>query len=294
MKKMISLIVALMLTATVLCAEEKVLLSSSTSATLGEGIGYAENFLATSNSGHFGKKNALKALAPSDKGFRAMAIDVPEFEVTHFQFQAPYPAFVNVDEKGDAVEGAGFIENAATVKSFIVKEVLLNRPYDELFLLYSTSPTGPVIKVKLIPTTTDQEGNVVKNAPVNTMTPIDFVFENSNYNENVKTREIKADPALGGASTGIYFRGLEIKTNPAWGLNEYSPWSIAYFKEIVAIYDKRFTDEQWAMRKELKDEWIIDDGSDAVRAKAIADVKHRKTLEDVEIRKMHQTETESK
>ena len=126
MKRIFSMVAVLFLTAMVLCAEEKVLLSSSTTANLGEGIEYAQNFNATSESGYFGGSlSELKTLEPSERGFRAMAVDVPRYNTTNYVFEGPYPAFVNTDENGDAIEGAGFIDNAATIKSILVKDVLL-------------------------------------------------------------------------------------------------------------------------------------------------------------------------
>lgn len=287
MKRFFALFAALMLACIVSAySEEKVLLSSSTTASLGDGIEYAQNFLTTSQSGYF-KKSNLKALEPSDKGFRALAGNVPRDATTSYLFEAPYPSFVNKDNSGNPIEGAGFIENVGAIKTIIIKDAILNRPYDELFLQYSTSPNGEIHSVKLVPFKADEDGAIIKNAPVVTMEKIDFIFENANYNDNVKTREIKADPALGADANGIYFRGLRVKTNPAYGNNEYSAWSITYFKEIVVTYDLRFTPEQWNMRKELLDEWKIDDGSDATIKKSVTEIKHRKALESIEAEKMH-------
>ena len=292
MKRIFTFAFMLML-ATGAFAETKTLLSFDTAASLGEGVEYAQNFQATSKSGYFGGSvGSLKALVPSDRGFRAMAVNVPKDHTTNYEFVAPYPAFINVDENGSAVEGAGFIENVGAIKSFTVKDVLLNRPYDTLYLLYSTSPFGEVKKVKLTPVKKGQDGKLLLNAPVTTMEPIDFYWENANYNDNVKTREIKADPALGGDATGIYFRGLLVQTNFATGMNEYSPWSIAYFKSIVATYDKRFTDEQWNIGKELQKEWSLDNGAEKVRKESTEKILYRKSLEAVEAEKMHKSDAE--
>ena len=262
-------------------AEEKVLLSFENSAAIGDGIEYNANFLATSESGHFSSKN-LKILPVGEKGFRAMATDVKPFATSHYQFEPPYPAILNKD-----VEGAGAIENASTIKSITVTDVQLNRPYDTLYLLYSTSPTGPVKKVKLTPYMEGQDGQRVKGVQVQTMTPINFIYENESYNNDVRSREIKATPAFGANNSGIYFRGLVIQTNQAFGNNEHSPWSMAYFKNITVVYDKAFTDEQWAERQALAEEWNIDDGSKALTEKALNDIQYRKQLEAIEAEKMH-------
>lgn len=162
----------------------------------------------------------------------------------------------------------------------------MNRPYDTLYLMHSTSPFGEVKKVKLTPVNKKEDGTFVKNASVDTMTETTFIWENDNYNSNVKTRKIKSDPALGSDNTGIYFRGLLVQTNPA-GNSEYSSWSIAYFKEIKAVYDLRFTPEQWALRKEMEKEWKVDNGESKIREVSKEKVLYRKKLEETEAAKMH-------
>ena len=283
MKKIFSLICVMFLTMMALCAEESILLASSTPANLGEGIEYAKNFNATSKSGYFkGSLCELKSLEPSEKGFRAMAVNVPKDATTNYVFEAPYPSFINED-----VEGAGFIENVGDIVSFEVSGVLLNRPYDTLYLMYSTSPFGEVKKVKLVPVNKKEDGTFVKNVPVSTMTETTFIWENANYNSNVKTREIKSDPALGVENTGVYFRGLLVQANPSFGSNEYSPYSIVYFKEIKATYDLRFTPEQWTLRKEMEKEWNVDNGEAKIREASKEKVLYRKKLEEAEAAKMH-------
>lgn len=283
MKKIFSLVCVMFLAMMALCAEEGILLTSTTSANLGEGIEYAKNFNATSKSGYFGGSLCeLKSLEPSEKGFRAMAVNVPKDATTNYVFEAPYPSFINED-----AEGAGFIENVGDIVSFEVSGVLLNRPYDTLYLMYSTSPLGEVKKVKLVPVNKKEDGTFVKNVPVSTMTETTFIWENANYNSNVKTRKIKSDPALGADNTGIYFRGLLVQTNPSFGSNEYSPLSIAYFKEIKATYDLRFTPEQWALRKEMEKEWNVDNGEAKIREASKEKVLYRKKLEEAETAKMH-------
>ena len=288
MKKIFSLICVMFLTMMALCAEESILLTSSTPANLGEGIEYTKNFNATSKSGYFGGSLCeLKSLEPSEKGFSAMATNVPKDTTTNYVFEAPYPSFINTNEDGSPVEGAGFIENVGDIVSFEVSGVLLNRPYDTLYLMYSTSPFGEIKKVKLVPVNKKEDGTFVKNVPVSTMTETTFIWENDNYNSNVKTRKIKSDPALGADNTGIYFRGLLVQANPSFGSNEYSPWSIAYFKEIKATYDLRFTPEQWASRKEMEKEWNVDNGETKIREVSKEKVLYRKKLEETEAAKMH-------
>lgn len=271
MKKIFA-VLAMVFAVFVLTAEEKVLLDPQSTASIGdENISYVENFTIGSTSGYFADGN-LKILPPTEDGFRVLAIDVPRSDVSSYDLIPAYPSFLN-----EGTEGAGAISNAGAIKKVEV-EVMFNRPYDEVMLLYSTSPNGPVKSIKLIP----EEGKAIE-----TMVPIKMVSVDLNYNDDVKTREIKADPALGGDATGIYFRGYRIRVNPAYGVNEYSPWSIVYFKQTKVIYDLRFTPEQWEMREKLKEEWKIDDGSGAAKVKAINEITYRKKLEAIEQAKMH-------
>lgn len=271
MKKIFA-VLAMVFAVFVLTAEEKVLLDPQSTASIGdENISYVENFTIGSTSGYFTDGN-LKILPPTEDGFRVLAIDVPRSDVSSYDLIPAYPSFLN-----EGTDGAGAISNAGAIKKVEV-EVMFNRPYDEVMLLYSTSPNGPVKTIKLIP----EDGKAIE-----TMVPIKMVSADLNYNDNVKTREIKADPALGGDATGIYFRGYRIRVNPAYGVNEYSPWSIVYFKQTKVIYDLRFTPEQWEMREKLKEEWKIDDGSGAAKTKAINEITYRKKLEAIEQSKMH-------
>lgn len=271
MRKILSILLAFALVCFTLTAEEKTLLDPASTASISDNISYVENFTADSPSGWFNSDN-LKVLPPSEDGFRVMAIDVPRYDVSYYDLLPAYPSFLN-----EGQEGGGAIVNAAAIKKVEV-EVMFNRPYDEILLLYSTSPMGPVKAIKL---------QSKDDIAIGTMVPVTMVSGDLGYNDDVKTREIKADPALGGASTGIYFRGFRIRVNPAYGINEYSPWSIVYFKSVKVTYDKRFTDEQWEMREKLKSEWNIDDGSAAAKLKATNEITYRKQLEAAEAEKMH-------
>ena len=275
MRKILSILLAFALVCFTLTAEEKTLLDPASTASISDNISYVENFTADSSSGWFNSDN-LKVLVPAQVGddtfFRVMAIDVPRYDVSYYDLLPAYPSFLN-----EGQEGGGAITNAAAIKKVSVK-VMFNRPYDEILLLYSTSPTGPVKTIKL-----QSENDIA----IGTMVPVTMVSGDLGYNDDVKTREIKADPVLGGDSTGVYFRGFRIRVNPAYGINSYSPWSIVYLSKVEVIYDKRFTDEQWEMREKLKEEWNIDDGSATAKLKATNEITYRKQLEAVEAEKMH-------
>lgn len=279
-KRALAIVITMLVFCGTVIADEKVLLSPTATAAIGDGISYIENFTVGSSSGYFTQDN-LKIKPANENGFRIMAVGVPKDIPTHYTLIPAYPSFLN-----EGQDGAGAIENAAAIKS-IRTTVMFNRPYDEIFLLISTSPNGPVKKIKL---------NPKDNAQVETMTEIEFVAteDDLKYNSNVATRDIVSEPIIGGPSTGIYFRGFEVKTNPPYGLHEYSEWSIVYIKDTVITYDKRFTDEQWETRKRLAEEWSIDDGRAVVTEKAVNEITYRKKLEATEIEKMHKDSVDSK
>ena len=141
MKKFILTLMAFAFTVCVLCAEEKVLFDSSAKSEL-DGYDYISNFEITSDSGYF-KKDSFEILAPNEKGIRFLARGVPKDCSTSYKIKVAYPSFLN--EKDDGI-GTGFIYNVKYIKSIKI-EATTNRPYDEIILMYRTSPTGLIKEV---------------------------------------------------------------------------------------------------------------------------------------------------
>lgn len=261
MKKLFSLFAALMFIWS-LSAEEAVLFSSSAKADL-DGYDYVSNFEITSESGYFTKKN-LQILEPNEKGVRFIATGVPKEISTHYTILTAYPSFLN--ESGS---GAGVIYNAAAIKSIKVTATT-NRPYDEIILLYSTSPNGVIHEIKM-----PQDFNAIRS-----MEEFTLVYENPLYESDVKKREVSMSPVLGADADGIYLRGFRIKTNAPSGYSRYSEYSVLYLKEVSVIYDKAFTDEQIEAMKILKEEFGIDENK-AATDKAKSDIAERNRVRDV-------------
>ena len=266
MKKFILTLMAFAFTVCVLCAEEKVLFDSSAKSEL-DGYDYISNFEITSDSGYF-KKDSFEILAPNEKGIRFLARGVPKDCSTSYKIKVAYPSFLN--EKDDGI-GTGFIYNVKYIKSIKI-EATTNRPYDEIILMYRTSPTG-LVKEVLMP----QDFNTIHS-----MESFELVFNNPNYIEDPVKRELKTLPVLGSEADGLYLEGFKIKTNAPSGFNEYSPYSVFYIKKVTVVYDKMFTDEQIENGKILKEEFGIEPNTEAtIKAKTYIGEKNRlKSIEE--------------
>lgn len=263
LKKTISFFIALLAVCMVLYAQEQTLFDSGVKADL-DGYDYVSNFEITSESGYFSKAD-LKILAPNEKGIRFYACGVPKDVSTHYTILTAYPSFLN--ESG---VGAGVIYNAAAIKQIKITATT-NRPYDEIILLYSTSPSGVVHEIKM-----PQDFNTIKSMKEFTLT-----YDNPLYEKDVKKRDVSAAPVLGADADGIYLRGFRIKTNAPTGFNTYSEHSVFYLKNVTVVCDKAYTDEQIEAMKTLKEEFRIDENA-AARAKAKSDVAERNRVRDNE------------
>lgn len=263
MKKLFTFVAVLFATTMLLSAQEQVLFDSSAKADL-DGYDYISNFEITSESGYFTKKN-LQILTPTEKGIRFLATNVPKDVSTHYSILTAYPSFLN--ESGS---GAGVIYNAAAIKQIKVTATT-NRPYDEIILLYSTSPNGIIHEIKM-----PQDFNAVKSMEEFTLT-----YNNPLYEGDVKKREVTAAPVLGADADGIYLRGFRIKTNAPSGFSRYSEYSVFYLKKVTVVCDKAFTDEQIEAMNTLKDEFGINENEDIIR-KAKLDIAERNRVRDNE------------
>lgn len=263
MKNKILGILIILINLTPLFAKEDILIKSDAVADL-EGYDFVSNFEITSESGRF-KKSDLKILPPNEKGFRFLAKNVPEFSTSNYKIIPAYPVFLN-----EPNIGAGYIVNVSSVKS--IKVIFAtNRPYDNISVLYSTSANGPIKKIRM-----PQDFNSIKSMEEN-----ELIFENPLYEPDVKKREVKTVPVLGGDIEGFYFQGIEITTNPAYGFAEYSEYSLIFLKEVSIIYDELFTAEQLEQKAVLKEDFGIDELAEE-KIKAINKVKEKIRLRENE------------
>lgn len=275
MKKYLSLILVLITTITFnLFAQEQILFDATAKVDL-DGYDYVSNFEIVSESGYF-TKDELKILQPNEKGIRFMATDVPEGVSTHYTILTAYPSFLN--ESGI---GVGVIYNAGAIKQIKITATT-NRPYDEIILLYSTSPNGVIHEIKM-----PQDFNAIRS-----MEEFTLVYDNPLYQEDVSKRDVSAAPVLGADADGIYLRGFRIKTNAPSGYSSYSPYSVFYLKSVSIICDKAFTDEQLEAMKALKEEFGIDENK-TIREKTKSDIAERNRVRDNEKALMATEEVEN-
>lgn len=275
MKKFISILLASILIIGSVFAEEKVLFDASAKSDL-DGYDYISNFEMDSDSGYF-RKDQFKILEPNEKGIRFIATKVPKDVSTSYKVLVAYPSFLNEDGVG-----TGYIYNVKYIKSIKI-EATTNRSYDEIYLLYSTSPTGPVKRV-LMP----QDFSTIKS-----MEDYELVFDNPNYEPDPNKRDVKASPVLGSEADGLYLVGFQIKTNAPSGFNEYSPYSVFYLRKVTVIYDKMFTDEQVENNKILKEEFGIAPNTEA-EIKAKAKIAEKVRLREVEKTLIDSSESDAK
>lgn len=257
------LFLRVMLTTMLLCAQEQVLFNSAAKADV-DGYDYVSNFEIDSKSGYF-NKSQLMILEPNEKGLRFIATKVPKDISTSYDILTAYPSFLN-----ENVEGAGVIQNAGSIKSIKVTATT-NRPYDEIILLYSTSPMGPIKSIKM-----PQDFNAIKSMEEFTLT-----FENPLYESDYKKREVVTSPVLGADADGLYLRGFRIKTNAPSGYSTYSEYSVFYLKSVVVVCDKAFTGEQLEAAKTLKEEFGIKE-TENVEKRVKADIAERNRIREVE------------
>lgn len=254
MKKLISLFLATFLVAMVF-ADETNLFSSDSTANL-DGYEYISNFEVDSDSGYFVKGKNL-AITSSKDGVEAIAWGVPENISTSYKVIPAYPSELN-----EPNNGSGYIKNAAAIKKIKIVATL-NRPYDDIFLLYSTIPNGEIKKIKM--PHYDSAMSMIEQ---------EYVFENSEYIDNEKNRNIKVFPLVGKHKQAIYFRGIQVQTNAPYGIYGYGDLSTLNIKNIAVTYDKAEKEENLAISEEFEKKYGLDYTKD-LREKTRAKVNQK-------------------
>ena len=268
MKKFLTILLVCFMASFAFAQREEVLLKSDVSASLSD-YDYATNFKVESQSGWF-NKDSLVTLAPNELGFRVMAIIPESVNCTTYDIVPSYPSFLN-----EPNIGAGYIENVGDIKKISIT-LTVNRPYDEIILMYSTSPLGDIKLLKM-----PQDFNKVA-----TMEETTLELYPDSYIDDVNKREIKSPVALGSECDGIYFRGIRIKANKAPSNIEYSPYSIVCIKEIKVQYDYNILPEQYELRKSMENEYGTNKKSEKIKEKTIAKIEMRNKSLEAEKRKM--------
>lgn len=255
-------------------AEQSKLLDTSVKSDL-EGYDYISNFEAVSDSGYF--RNEDLVIFNNGDGIVVKAENVPQYTSTSYKIIPAYASFLN-----EPNVGAGYIQNAAAIKSITIT-YRVNRSYDELFLLYSTSPLGEIRKVKI-----PQDFNSTQSMVFQTIT-----YTAPDYISDVNKRDVKSFPIIGSPANGIYFRGIQVQTNMPTGYMAYGPTSIVQVKEVSVIYDNAKTQEQLDAEKEYSELFGIDEQK-AVREKETQKIQERNRIREHNAALMDKSEVDAK
>ena len=243
MRKFISILAALAFSVMTLCADEAVLFDYSTKADVLEtGYDWVGNSRAVGISGVYEPGRNLYNPVVSEKyGLCIRTDNAPQYQDSRYAISFVEPSF------NEANNGAGYITNAAAVKSMDIA-MTLNRGYDEVEIFWLQNGKVNKRKFKASDATSTIESMVEFTAH------IDF----SEYIKDAKNRSTAQIPVAGLKMTDIRLLRIEVVTHQAPGDWMYSPTSIVGIKKISMIYDKAVTPEAYERGKEADEVFGID------------------------------------
>lgn len=184
-------------------------------------------------------KNLMNPIVSEKYGLAIRTDDAPN-EDSNYAIEFITPVF------NEANSGAGYIKNAAAVKSMDIV-LTLNRGYDEVTVVWEQNGRLHERKFKAHDATTTIQSMVEFTAH------IDF----SEYVDDVRNRSTAQIPVAGLRRTDIALKQIKVTTHRAPGDWMYSPTSIVGVKKISMIYDKAVTDEAYQLGVEADNEFNI-------------------------------------
>lgn len=241
MRKFISILAALTFSVMTLCADEAILFDYTVKADVLEtGYDWVENAKAVGISGRYEPgKNLMNPIVSEKYGLAIRTDDAPNAD-SNYAIEFITPVF------NEANSGAGYIKNAAAVKSMDIV-LTLNRGYDEVTIVWEQNGRLHERKFK----TSDATATV--QSMVEFTAHIDF----SEYVDDVRNRSTAQVPVAGLRRTDIALKQIKVTTHKAPGDWMYSPTSIVGVKKISMIYDKAVTDEAYQLGVEADNEFNI-------------------------------------
>lgn len=241
MRKFISILAALAFSVMTLCADEAILFDYTVKADVLEtGYDWVENAKAVGISGRYEPgKNLMNPIVSEKYGLAIRTDDAPNAD-SNYAIEFITPVF------NEANSGAGYIKNAAAVKSMDIV-LTLNRGYDEVTVVWEQNGRLHERKFKTSDATTTVQSMVEFTAH------IDF----SEYVDDVRNRSTAQVPVAGLRRTDIALKQIKVTTHKAPGDWMYSPTSIVGVKKISMIYDKAVTDEAYQLGVEADNEFNI-------------------------------------
>lgn len=241
MKKFLAILVALVVAVCTVWADEAILFDYTVKADVLEtGYDWVENAKAVGISGRYEPgKNLMNPIVSEKYGLAIRTDDAPNAD-SNYAIEFITPVF------NEANSGAGYIKNAAAVKSMDIV-LTLNRGYDEVTIVWEQNGRLHERKFKTSDATTTVQSMVEFTAH------IDF----SEYVDDVRNRSTAQVPVAGLRRTDIALKQIKVTTHKAPGDWMYSPTSIVGIKKISMIYDKAVTDEAYQLGVEADNEFNI-------------------------------------
>lgn len=241
MKKFLAILVALVVAVCTVWADEAILFDYTVKADVLEtGYDWVENAKAVGISGRYEPgKNLMNPIVSEKYGLAIRTDDAPNAD-SNYAIEFITPVF------NEANSGAGYIKNAAAVKSMDIV-LTLNRGYDEVTIVWEQNGRLHERKFKTSDATTTVQSMVEFTAH------IDF----SEYVDDVRNRSTAQVPVAGLRRTDVALKQIKVTTHRAPRDWMYSPTSIVGVKKISMIYDKAVTDEAYQLGVEADNEFNI-------------------------------------
>lgn len=230
MKKFFSLLAITIIAIGMTFADEAVLFDYSTKAdVLNTGYDWIENSRAKGISGIYEPGRNLFNPVLSEKYGLCIRTDfAPKYSDSRYAIEFVEPSF------NEANNGAGYITNAAAIKSADIT-MILNRGYDEVEIFWLQNGRINKRKFKASDATSTVESMVEFTAH------IDF----TEYIKDPRNRSTAQIPVAGLKMTDIRLLRIEVITHQAPSNWLYSPTSIVGIKKISMTYDKAVTPEAY-------------------------------------------------
>ena len=241
MKKFLAILVVLVVAVCTVWADEAILFDYTVKADVLEtGYDWVENAKAIGISGRYEPgKNLMNPIVSEKYGLAIRTDDAPNAD-SNYAIEFITPVF------NEANSGAGYIKNAAAVKSMDIV-LTLNRGYDEVTIVWEQNGRLHERKFKTSDATTTVQSMVEFTAH------IDF----SEYVDDVRNRSTAQVSVAGLRRTDIALKQIKVTTHRAPGDWMYSPTSIVGVQKISMIYDKAVTDEAYQLGVEADNEFNI-------------------------------------
>lgn len=280
MKKFLAILVALVVAVCTVWADEAILFDYTVKADVLEtGYDWVENAKAVGISGRYEPgKNLMNPIVSEKYGLAIRTDDAPNAD-SNYAIEFITSVF------NEANSGAGYIKNAAAVKSMDIV-LTLNRGYDEVTIVWEQNGRLHERKFKAHDATTTVQSMVEFTAH------IDF----SEYVDDVRNRSTAQVPVAGLRRTDIALKQIKVTTHRAPGDWMYSPTSIVGVKKISMIYDKAVTDEAYQLGVEADNEFNINatqDFENSTKRKIEIDLRQTEYNKSLMATESTQTVTES-